>query len=352
MIYGIDISHFQGTVNLAQARRDGFEFAFLKATEGADWSDSTFRRNLDAARAAGMLTAAYHYQRAGTALSARLANITRTVPRDCPVIIDLEDGGGHADQSRETINALRQAGYSCPLLYLPRWYWQQLGSPDLAGLPPLWASRYPDTKPGVASAIYQRVPASYWDGYGGNSVAVLQFSSSATVAGTTPVDVNAYGGTRDQLAALLGGASTEPGGIEDMALDTPWTDSYGNVQTLQSWMADLQRKVNDLWYPAVSPGSVPSRIPGDANRTTVYDMVADSTSWTNQTLGLVAGLRASSGVDPKAIADALRPVIADVVGPVIRDSVTAALGADNKDQAEAIVSQIAQRLAAGDASTK
>lgn len=360
MLYGIDISHYQGGIDLNRVRAEGYDFVIIKATQGNTVTDANFARNVAAARSAGLLYAAYHYQVSTVSAAAQASHIADVVPRDCPVILDVEDGGGTVALTRDLNGRLNADGFRTPLLYLPQWYWQQIGSPSLSGLPPLWYSRYPSNRAGAASTVYA-ANASWlnglWGGYGGLGVEVLQFTDQGSVAGVSPVDCNAYRGTRDQLATLFGGGgygtfSAAPGGIEDMALDTQWTDSYGNVQTLQSWMADLQRKVNDLWYPAVSPGSVPSRIPGDANLTTIYDMVADSTSWTNQTLGLVAGLRASSGVDPKAIAEALRPVIADVVGPVIRDSVTAALGADNKDQAEAIVSQIAQRLAAGDASTK
>ncbi len=158
--------------------------------------------------------------------------------------------------------------------------------------------------------------------------------------------------TRPWNLPMLGGRPVPapppaPGGIEDMALDTTFTDAFGNRQTIESWMKDVAKKVNDLHYPAVAPGSVPSRIPGDRNRTTVYDMIKDNTSWTNQTLGRVIALQAANGVDPAAVAEALRPVVADVVGPVIEASVTAALGADNQAQADAIVAEIAQRLTEG-----
>lgn len=119
--------------------------------------------------------------------------------------------------TRDIVGRLRAAGYRVPLSYIPRWYWQQLGSPSLAGLPPLWSSRYPDMNGGYASEIYQRVPASYWNGYGGSKVAVLQFTSSSTVAGHTPVDANAYRGTRAQLAALLGGGAQPESEEDDMA---------------------------------------------------------------------------------------------------------------------------------------
>src|SRR5690606_39456534 len=47
------------------------------------------------------------------------------------------------------------------------------------------------------------VPAHYWDGYGGLRVVVLQFTSSARVAGRSPIDGNAFRGTLAQLRALF-----------------------------------------------------------------------------------------------------------------------------------------------------
>lgn len=358
MIFGVDCSHYQPNFDFGRARREGIEFAILKATEGASHVDDRFSRHVGAARDAGMLYAAYHYQRSGDSAAAQAANITRVVPKDCPVILDVEDGGGNVGLTRDITNRLNGAGWHTPLLYLPSWYWQQIGKPDLRGLPPLWYSRYPSNATGAPGDAFNRNASwlnTMWAGYGGLGVEVLQFTDKGSVAGLA-VDCNAFRGTRDQLSALLGGggysvfAAVVPGGIESMAMDTQWTDSYGNTQTVQSFMADLQRKVNDLWFPAVSPGSVQSRIPGDANVTNIYDMVADNTSWTNQILGRVIAVQAASGgqaADPKAVADALRPVVADVVGPVIKESVTAALGADNQGQADAIVSQIAQRLGTG-----
>ncbi len=207
MLYGIDISHHQGAFDLARTRAEGFDFAFLKATEGSSFVDSRFGANLDAGRAAGLLVAAYHYQRADSSAEAQTAHITATVPADVPVILDVEDGGGGADLSRDIIGRLVAAGYRSPLLYLPRWYWEQIGSPDLTGLPALWYSRYASNEGGYASEIYERYRDFYdaqWGGYGGLGVAVLQFTSSATVAEQSPVDANAFRGTREELAALLG----------------------------------------------------------------------------------------------------------------------------------------------------
>jgi lysozyme len=203
--FGLDISHHQDLgLSLAAAKRDGIEFVFIKATEGGGFVDPEFRANLDEARAAGQLVAAYHYVRANDAAVVQLANIRRTVPLDVPVIPDVERNSGGVTLTRELVDRARAAGYTVPLLYLPRWYWQELGRPNLNGLPPLWSSRYPDNTVGSLADEWADVPAHYWDGYGGLDVAVLQFTSSSRVAGHQPLDANAFRGNRQQLSTLLG----------------------------------------------------------------------------------------------------------------------------------------------------
>ena len=127
MLWGIDISHHQGVFDLGRTRAEGFDFAFLKATEGSSFVYRRFSANLAAARAAGLLVAAYHYQRADSSAAAQVAHIARTVPRDVPVILDVEANGGNAALTRDITARLHAAGYRTPLLYLPRWYWQQIG---------------------------------------------------------------------------------------------------------------------------------------------------------------------------------------------------------------------------------
>lgn len=238
--FGLDISHHQGTsLDLAQCRREGVEFIFLKATEGSSFVDSAFAANLNKARAAGMLVAAYHYVRDNATASAQALNILRVVPLDVPVILDVEANSGGIQLTRNIISDLRGAGYKVPLLYLPRWYWQQIGSPSLAGLPPLWSSRYPDNVVGSLADEYNRAPASYWTGYGGLGVTVLQFTSSARVAGHQPLDGNAFIGTREQLAAVLGQEDDDMQPTDlviDPATGAPALDINGKTYTYnQAW---------------------------------------------------------------------------------------------------------------------
>lgn len=209
--FGIDISHHQDiSLDLARCRREGIQFVFLKATEGASFVDPDFAANLAEARAAGMLVAAYHYVRSNAGAESQVSNILRVVPRDVPVILDVEANSGGMILLRDLVSTLSVNRRRVPLLYLPRWCWQQLGRPSLAGLPPLWSSRYPDNVIGSLADEWADAPTSYWDGYGGLPVAVLQFTSSARIAGHAPLDANAYRGTREQLATLLGYLEEDP----------------------------------------------------------------------------------------------------------------------------------------------
>jgi GH25 family lysozyme M1 (1,4-beta-N-acetylmuramidase) len=208
--FGLDISHHQNlSLSLAQARQEGIEFVFLKAGEGGDYADPTFTTNLNEAKAAGQLTAAYWFIRASATPAAHVAKIKQTVPTSVPIIPDIEkaaDGSwptkAHSDAC---LAAIRAAGYKVPISYIPLWFWRDYWkSPPLAGWPPLWSSRYPDNVVGTLASEWAQVPASYWNGYGGLSVAVLQFTSSSRVAGYQPLDANAFRGTRAELEILLG----------------------------------------------------------------------------------------------------------------------------------------------------
>src|SRR5205823_659757 len=59
--YGIDVSEHQGRVDWRAVAADGFEYAYVKATEGADHVDDDFSRNWTGAATAGITRGAYHF---------------------------------------------------------------------------------------------------------------------------------------------------------------------------------------------------------------------------------------------------------------------------------------------------
>lgn len=326
MIWGYDVSHYQPNFDHARARREGFEFAILKATEGSSFVDNRFRRHLDAARGAGMLVAAYHYVRGSSSAAAQAAHIGRIVPRDVPVILDVEAGGGGIGLTRDLNARLNAMGYRTPLLYLPKWYWEQIGRPDMRGLPHLWYSRYASKQGGYATDIYNRSAgwfAQHWAGYGGLPVEILQFSDQSTIAGNTPTDANAYRGTREQLAALLYGgpavpapAPRVPGGIESMAFADRFKDWAGNDQDVLSWMNHMDQRLWRIDNFLFTPGVEPSRIPGDKNRTNGKDAVMDTVARASVTNAMVQDLhrKVDAVQSPSVNLDELADKVAERLG--------------------------------------
>nr|WP_246305056.1 GH25 family lysozyme [Nocardioides thalensis] len=58
---GIDASHHQGTIGWEAVANDGISFAYLKATEGATFTDPMFATNARQAADLGIEVAGYHY---------------------------------------------------------------------------------------------------------------------------------------------------------------------------------------------------------------------------------------------------------------------------------------------------
>jgi len=93
---GIDVSHHQGHIAWAKLPRQGVDFAYIKATEGADHVDTRFSTNWRAAHRAGVHRGAYHFFRLCGTGRAQAANFVRTVPFDAAALapaIDLEFPG-------------------------------------------------------------------------------------------------------------------------------------------------------------------------------------------------------------------------------------------------------------------
>jgi hypothetical protein len=211
-IYGWDLSHYDGP-DSRRAVAEGFSFFTHKAggdaldTElGAWWSLMKGYRGQ-------ALLGAYWVLYPGSPAARANAFIARLDAqcsgwRDGPFIlqVDCERWGG--DQGtvpgkadiRAFCDRLRYlAPKLMPVVYAPKWVYGD----SLSGLGyPLWASNYV-TGSGSASALYPGDGSSRWDSYSGQVPLILQFTSSATIAGQTTCDANAYRGTLAQLTAKL-----------------------------------------------------------------------------------------------------------------------------------------------------
>jgi hypothetical protein len=60
---GVDVSHYQGTINWASVRSAGIQFAYIKATEGTTYKDPMFNTDYLGAYNNGVIRGAYHFAR-------------------------------------------------------------------------------------------------------------------------------------------------------------------------------------------------------------------------------------------------------------------------------------------------
>src|SRR5262245_8356825 len=60
---GVDVSHYQGSINWTSVHNAGYTFAWAKATEGTGFNDADFTANESNGKAAGVYIGGYHFAR-------------------------------------------------------------------------------------------------------------------------------------------------------------------------------------------------------------------------------------------------------------------------------------------------
>ncbi len=123
-VSGIDISAHNGdSIDFESAIADrDLKFVIIKATEGTNFKDRNFHRNVDRARRAGLLVGAYHFFRfdsPGYMQGLNLLNTVRGRDLDLPIVIDIEEWTNPREYSTEAIvgnlrrliNYLERHGY-------------------------------------------------------------------------------------------------------------------------------------------------------------------------------------------------------------------------------------------------
>jgi lysozyme len=204
MIDGIDVSHWQGVIDWDAVARAGIRFAFIKATEGATYTDPSFQRNRSEARRAGVLTGAYHYFRSSSEVDKQVENFFRVtgplVELDLPPVLDVEDPAQWTGKSKLHLTELvlrwldgveKGLGIK-PLVYVSPSFAESMLDDRCARLGefPLWVAHW--------DAVQPRVPLP-WTAW-----TFWQHSSKGKVAGITEnvVDLDRFAGTEEALNKL------------------------------------------------------------------------------------------------------------------------------------------------------
>ena len=198
-IFFPDVANYQRGLVI----QPGTVFVWAKATEGTTYVDDTYTGFKAQAAKVGAGFGAYHFLHAGNG-AAQADHAFSVVGHGVPLLLDVEPSG----TSYPTVTDVqafrdryRSLGGILELMYYPKWYWGNQGSPSLSvtGLR-LVSSGYP--------AGYSDSDAN-WNPYGGLTPVQWQFSDSYEYGGMR-VDFNAFKGTIDQYLITIGAEAPAP----------------------------------------------------------------------------------------------------------------------------------------------
>lgn len=219
LLFGLDVSEWQNGLHLGSV--PGISFVIARTTDGTH-RDRAYRSHIDdAERAAGLVTAAYHYLRApseGSSIAQQVAASLEVMgPRHKrPVWIDVETSGGTltAADIMDCKRLYEQAGVRVVGVYSYIPYWEGRiagGEPDTRQFGAVWVANYPDSRRVPFKELWNRIPKDKFDYPLGNQKPKLwQYSGNAAVPGWgSGVDANVFRGTKDELRALFYGGNNK-----------------------------------------------------------------------------------------------------------------------------------------------
>lgn len=195
-MHGIDVSHYQQTIDWALVASQNVDFAFVKATEGLSHQDSLFCQNWDAIKEAGLKRGAYHFFRANIDAKAQAENFIDLATLgngDLAPVLDVETlDGADPEALRLAIGtwlALVENHFKAkPILYSNQNFFNEHLAGHFPGHP-IWIARYSSWRQPriVADGQWQ-----FW-----------QYGNSGSLRGISgPVDLNVFRGSPTDLDEL------------------------------------------------------------------------------------------------------------------------------------------------------
>jgi hypothetical protein len=219
-LFGWDASKYdwdRGPMDLGAAARAGISFFTHKITEGNSTVHTQCGAALQRARDAGIpFLGVYHVPRSGPSVAAQrdyfMSKLNSLVPwwKSFPgffVQVDTEKwdyDAVSAARGHDVCVALASATGRKVVHYAPEWAYGN----GIPGNEPLWASNY--VGGGNFRSIYPGDNSSRWHAYSGRTPAILQYSATATIGSQSNCDANAFRGSVDDFARLIGAQEEIP----------------------------------------------------------------------------------------------------------------------------------------------
>jgi GH25 family lysozyme M1 (1,4-beta-N-acetylmuramidase) len=197
---GIDVSHWQGTIDWTKVAGAAKRFAIIKATESTDFVDAKYATNHAAAKANGIWTGAYHFAQPdatandGKNEAAWFVAHANLSAGDLIPALDLEQSGGLSISALQAwvtsfLGEVTAETGVRPMIYTSPAFWKKyMGDTTAladAGYKILWIAHWFVSAP--------TVPANNWSGHGWT---FWQYTDCGSVAGISGcVDLDRYNGT-------------------------------------------------------------------------------------------------------------------------------------------------------------
>jgi lysozyme len=199
LVYGVDVSYYQGTINWAQVKT-AKDFAIARVSDGS-YLDTKFDQNWAGMKAAGIIRGAYQFFEPGqdptTQANIMIQKMVGFGPGDLPPMLDMEVTGGQSPATitakiHTWVNKIKAATGRTPLIYTGKYFWEpNVQTNDFASFPLVIAAYVKPNCPNTPS------PWTKW--------AMWQYSSSGSVPGISGnVDMDEFNGTMADLKKLAG----------------------------------------------------------------------------------------------------------------------------------------------------
>ncbi|HEX2685361.1 MAG TPA: GH25 family lysozyme, partial [Kofleriaceae bacterium] len=149
---GVDVSYHNGAINWTSVKRAGYEFAFIRISDGTGFRDPQFATNWAGAHTAGLLRGIYQFFRPNQDVAAQadmvIAAVGTPAPGDLPPVIDVEATGNLSPASvaskvRVWVDRVKAATGIDPIVYTGKYFWRdEVGGPTSFAGNPLWIAQY------------------------------------------------------------------------------------------------------------------------------------------------------------------------------------------------------------------
>lgn len=238
-VKGIDVYHGDNggkPIDWASVKSAGISFAFAKATESTNFTDSTFATNWAGMKSAGLVRGAYHFFHSDVDPVAQAKFFLATVgavSKGDLLVLDLETTNGQtqtviSSRAATFLATVKSATGVLPLLYTSPAF---LSSFAAFSSYPLWIANYGVSCPNVPTAW---TTYAFWQSTGSGSLPVISggldldtFNGSLAQLEALGNPPEVDGGTPDASGPKDGGAADSSPGLDGgPGLDgSPGTDS-------------------------------------------------------------------------------------------------------------------------------